>query len=97
MNDEAKLSLCWNCKHGICIKETEQELMMPMEAPQKEREVKEIWEAADEKPPQDMMPIAIEQDRIKAICFWRPPHIKDAPPILVANVKQCSRFEKKDV
>jgi hypothetical protein len=94
MSDEAKLSLCWNCKHGICIKETEQELMMPMEAPS-QHEVKEIWQTTEEKPG-GMMPIAIEQDRIKAICFWRPSHIKDAPPILVANVKQCNRFEKNE-
>lgn len=69
--------------------------MMPMDA-LREHEVKEIWQE-DERPTQDTMPIAVEQERVKAICFWRPSHIKEAPPILVANVKECSRFEKKDV
>lgn len=97
MTEDAKRSLCWNCKHGICVKETTQEIVLPpMMDGRHEHEVREEWQEQSTEQSADMTPIAIEQDRVKAICFWRPAHIKDAPPILVANIQQCNRFEKKD-
>lgn len=95
MSEHAKQSLCWTCKHGVCVKETSKELMMPMMEADAPTEVKEIWQESEEQKMPQLMPVDIERESIKAICFWRPQHIQDAPPILVANVKECNRYEKQ--
>lgn len=44
--------------------------------------------------PGETMEHVIEHERVKAICFWRPPGM-DAPPIIMSNVHKCSRYTKK--
>lgn len=94
MSNKAKNSLCWTCKHGMCVKETSKELMLPMIESQGKAEVKEVWQEPEAEP--EIMPIDVERDSIKAICFWRPASVPDAPPILVAEVKECNRYEKQN-
>lgn len=85
----ATQALCWSCKYGICIQESERELVMPTNEEQPQ-DTDETWRGSP--PQQGTGPIVIEHDQIRTICFWRPEHIKDAPPIMVGNVKQCNRF-----
>jgi len=92
MSEHAKESLCWTCKHGVCIKEASKELIMPLLESPGPQEVQEAWQRTEEDKMSELLPIDVEREAIKAICFWRPSHVSDAPPILVANVKECSRF-----
>lgn len=37
----------------------------------------------------------VELERVKTICYWRPEGIEHSPPIGVANIKQCNRFDER--
>lgn len=91
MNNELKIeqSLCWRCKHGICIQESERELMLPM---MEEDRPQESWRDTSNEINEG--PTLIEHNRIRAICFWKPDGIKESPPIIVGNIQKCSRFNE---
>lgn len=101
----AEQSLCWNCKHGMCIRETHEEHllnlggMMPgMGSPRPGGD--------DPFGIQGEMPFnqgeeggipgqIIEHEHIRAVCYWRPEGLQNVPPILLGVIQQCNRFEKK--
>ena len=96
MNDQkpvAKDSLCWNCKFGVCIQETERERFVHpgMHAPEDPFAQPEF----DEEAMPDIIEHVISHERVKTICFWKPEGVTQSPPIIVSFVNSCSRFEKK--
>lgn len=107
MSDElevdAKKSLCWTCKHGLCLQETESQTMLhePLPRPPQQSATADIFEQFEEKekPEQedDGGPIVehVTLRRIQAICFWLPANIQNTHPIRVSEVTQCNRHEKR--
>jgi len=103
MNDnnkglDAKCSLCWKCKFGICIQEQEQEdAYLVGDGQPRQRSEFEAFETPYEEENEESSELiqTVEHKRVKAICYWKPEQVEVSPPILVANVKQCSRFEQK--
>lgn len=105
MNDEsmnAQASMCWTCKHGLCIKESEQERLYNFRGVPGQQEPDanqfglfgETPYGEDNEEAAELVEHTVENERIKTICFWRPEGM-NAPPILVANVLQCNRHEKR--
>jgi len=84
---QAETSLCWRCRYGMCIQEAELE---PIVAPMSQEDP---FGNEDSEP--HLMGHLIEHERTKTVCFWRPPAVENALPILVAFVKKCNRFENK--
>lgn len=85
----AELSLCWTCRYGMCLQESELErVITPPGVVQQENPFGD--EDSDH-----IMGHLIEHERTKTICWWRPPGVENALPILAAFVKKCSRFDKK--
>jgi hypothetical protein len=91
MNNELKAesSLCWTCKFGVCLKETEQE-RVSYEAPDSPPE-----DIFSESQAPEVLDTIIEHERIRTVCFWRPENIKESPPISVSKIEQCNRFKKE--
>lgn len=97
-NDEpnAQQSLCWNCKHGMCIRETHQEHLLNFGMPgMPPRQDDDPFEMPFNQEDGDALGHIVEHEHIRSVCFWRPDTIKDAPPILIGFIKECSQFEKK--
>ena len=90
MTKEAKTSKCWKCKHGICVRESESELVFGS-GNESEADHFDLFNGGGEKP--DLT--EVEHEHVKGICFWRPEGITGTPPIVISNVKECSRFEEK--
>lgn len=89
--EDAKKSLCWNCKFGICIRESEIEKMIH---PAMNEEPGDIFEQS-QKDEMEMVEHTIEHKQIKTICYWRPENIQQSPPILMSKVEQCNRYENR--
>jgi hypothetical protein len=101
MNEiNAKNSLCWTCKFGICVEETETERLFHENL----REILDDDESnslnldiafgsSESEQPPGLIEHTICHERVKAVCFWKPADLPSGPPILVANVRQCSRYE----
>lgn len=92
----AKSSLCWTCKHGLCIQEQEEEkILSGVMTGMPEDNFMDPFDAStdEEVSTNGVVEQIIEHERIKTICFWRPEQIKDSPPVLAAKVSQCNRFE----
>lgn len=95
---QAKDSKCWNCMYGLCIQETEQELMAIPNVTNPEGDTGNAFELFDGQSPPEIAGFTehtVEQERVKTLCFWRPKDIENAPPILISFVKHCSRFQAK--
>ena len=86
----AQSSKCWDCKYGVCSRETEQELV---QVPVEKDEGVFNDSYRDDEP--EMVLDVIEHERVKAVCYWRPEGIEDSPPILMSFVKECSRYEQE--
>jgi len=96
MNEEPELpdaekSMCWTCKFGICVRETEIEKMYHP-APEGEK-TSDVFDFQEEPTPEIIEHI-IEHKRVKTICYWRPDNIQQSPPILIGKVEQCNRYKK---
>ena len=96
MNDEipeanAKHSMCWDCKFGICVRESEVEKMFH---PAMGEGPTNVFDEQQNTP--DIIEHSIEHKRVKTICFWRPKNIEQAPPILIGKVEQCNRYERNN-
>ncbi len=105
MNDEpeeltAKSTLCWQCKYGMTIQEVEQEHVyhQNLKNLSEEDDFPLTTFDQDEDMPQehDIIEHTVQHQRIKTICYWRPEGVEHSPPIGVAFVKQCSRFEERE-
>jgi len=108
MNDEPKeldvqSTLCWRCKHGLTILETQQEHVYHQGLKHISGEEEDLFrltefgqdEMPDERNEPELIEHTVEHKRIKTICYWRPDGIEVTPPIGVAYVKECSRFEER--
>jgi hypothetical protein len=100
MNDQkpttAKTSLCFHCKHGICVKETEVEKLYQPQKPVQEPDGDIFGQFKEQSEDEEsLIEHTIENDRVKAVCYWRPAGI-ESPPILMNQVSECNRFEKCD-
>jgi len=91
---DATNSVCWKCKHGICVAESEMEPVFQLGGMPPDPSAVDIFEGTPYGEDQSEETV-IEHKRIKAVCFWKPLGLEKSPPILVANVKQCNRFEAK--
>ena len=100
MNDEpeeltVESTLCWRCKHGMTIHETEQEHVFHKGPSNEDPEDIFPMGGFDETEEPDLIQHTVELQRIKTICYWRPEGVEHSPPIGVAFVKKCSRFEER--
>jgi hypothetical protein len=95
MNDEPKAekSLCWTCKFGLCVQETERERFVHP-GPQGEPDGDVFGAPFNEPEGLDIVEHTIVHERVKTVCFWKPEGVTQSPPILVAVVSKCNRFAK---
>lgn len=92
----AKESICWKCKHGLCISETElRSIYGPGEEKEKNIFITEDEEEEEVSPEEDMQELIIPSSKVRTICFWKPESIGVAPPIMLSLVNECNRFEEK--
>lgn len=105
----AARSKCWTCKFGLCVQETELEKIIHdnmnfLDGPPPSRQESNPFEedmsfqdqeSDDEHGEEGLIEHTIEHSRVKAICYWRPEGIQDSPPIGVAKIDKCSRYEKR--
>ena len=105
-DDEPRVeqSLCWTCKHGMCIREVHQEHLLnlgglPGMQPGPPRGEDPFGIQGDmpfnNQQGEGIEGQIVEHEHIRSVCFWRPSTIKDAPPLLIGFIKQCNRFEKQ--
>ena len=95
---DAEKSLCWKCKHGVCVQETEQEFLLhsgmtgdcPGELPEFDLGIEGFGEEPESA---ELSEHVIEHERVKTVCFWLAPNAKEPTPILGAKVTKCSGFE----
>lgn len=90
----AKESICWKCKHGLCISESE---LRSVYGPGEEKAQNIFSSETDEEPAseEDMQELIIPSSKVRTICFWKPEFISVAPPIMLSLVNECNRFEEK--
>lgn len=92
----AQNSKCWTCNHGICLQESEIEQLTGLPMEEEDGPVDPFnFKDSDEAEEAEEGSAIIERARVKAICFWRPAGL-ESPPILVGQVKECSRYQKKE-
>lgn len=95
---DAKASLCWTCKHGLCVQETGRQTQVhesfPEEPSQPNEALDPFGEFGDETPPEVPTVAHITVHSVQAICYWRPPTAQNSLPIRVSEVIQCNRYEK---
>ena len=106
----ARRSLCWKCKHGLCVLETEQERVVHTNMhlldgpPQPGIPDDDPFGIKDQMPYKEpseldegggLVEHTIEHSRVKTVCYWTPESVTESPPIGMCNVRQCSRFEEK--
>jgi hypothetical protein len=100
MSDETldpEKSLCWQCKHGLCIKESERQTvihqgMTPIdEEPQELHHPFEI--VPDEETEESTNVHEIDISRVAGVCYWSPAG-KAVTPVKVGQVNRCNRFEE---
>lgn len=84
MDLNAQKSVCWKCKHGMCIQEIQEEVIIP-----EHREDPFLHQEEDQAR-------MLQVQGSKTICFWRPPDVRHSPPIVTGFVSNCSRFEKRN-
>jgi hypothetical protein len=93
---DAEKSLCYTCKYGMCIQEEELQHIIP--------QIAELPNTRFVDEEEDMFGVGEEEiiqgehmhfvaKRVQAICYWRPYNVKDAPPVRVGEVSQCSRYD----
>ena len=91
----AKNSLCWTCKHGICVQEQQQDkLYHPTGNIHKEEPNGWLDNDPDEEEVEVLEQI-IETNKPKTICFWRPNDTPNSIPMLMAFIASCNRYEKQ--
>jgi DNA topoisomerase IB len=83
---EAEASKCWDCKWGMCIYEEEEDNVTAQED-----EDEELSFTESQIPQQ----YTIKSKHISCICYWRPDGIENAPPVRVARVIDCNRYNKE--
>ena len=90
----AEKSLCWQCKFGLCLQETEQERMYHpnihgmLDGPPPPQDPFNM-EMGNEEEGSDIIEHIVSVNRVRAICYWK------EQPIPVANIKKCNRFEQQ--
>lgn len=94
-NTDARTSKCWTCKHGLCISENETSKLYHGGS-QEQSDIFDISSEYEESEEVKIVEHTVEETKVKAICYWRPPTIKNSPPILVAYIKQCNRHEARE-
>ena len=82
VKQDARTSLCWNCKFGVCTKE----IVIENRFQPGERE-----NPFSESPPSEEEIVEVKVENVKTVCFWRPQGVNEAPPILMSYVKDCNR------
>jgi hypothetical protein len=101
----AKKSLCWTCKHGLCIQETEQEHIAYVNDPIVGNQSREddyglnldsllAGEPAGDQG-DELQEHLVEHERVRTVCYYQPGE-RDTPPIAMSNVAQCNRYVKQD-
>ena len=89
--------LCWDCKNGICVKQTSSELIPPMTMMANPEETpQEPWqksEAEPKDPSKDLLEVSYT--KFITVCYWAPTKAgAKCIPIQFDFVSECSRYEK---
>ena len=88
-------SLCWTCKFGLCVRQSEKAVIVSSgEEPENE------WDAEKIKSPPSHAEISSEG--YVSLCYWRPTFMnlgKDSTvhPIQFEEVHECNRYEKNSL
>lgn len=82
--------ICWDCKHGMCLRQIEKAVMMTHSHGEETPEPVEEWK---EKKPAEAKPIILKSDAYMTLCYWNPKP-GDNMPISLEDVKECNRYEK---
>jgi hypothetical protein len=106
MNDEnknnlsAKKSLCYTCKHGLCIAQ-QMHAQVLGEITEQEVESEDLldipWDDGTE--PASEIPHGmqhLQMDRVCSLCYYNPPGRTDPPTINAAVITDCNRYERDD-
>jgi hypothetical protein len=88
----AKESLCWTCKHGLCIRETE---LKSFYGSPDQKEEENIFESAPKnEDEEEIQEVILPSTKLRTTCFWRPDSVENAPPIILSKIEECSRYSK---
>lgn len=87
-------SKCWTCKFGVCVQENDKETFVHPGV-MEENDHNIFGEDDEEHHHPKMEQHTVEKQSVKTVCFWRPEDITDSPPLLMAFVKQCNRYQKQ--
>lgn len=75
-------SLCWKCKHGMALHESEtQTFMQPGIVPGNP------FEGQGDEP--GINQVSLEMDKVRSVCFWN----AKFSPLVFGRVTECSRYE----
>ena len=90
---DPKNSKCWTCKHGICIRQTEHEIIRNKPRIVQE-EIPEYFDQPEELELQEVEH-NLAKEGVYALCYWRPDGIdpKVVTSIEVQFVSECNRYE----
>lgn len=88
-------SLCWTCKFGLCVRQSEKAVLIS--GGEEPSEPADSWQ--DEKPKSPPGQAEIHSEGYVSLCYWRPTFLnigKDTPvhPVQFEEVHECNRYEK---
>lgn len=99
MDINPKDSLCYSCKHGLCILQEANAILrsnFPLLGDEEESEFDEPWLPEEEESEEDNVKKITEQ-RVASLCFYTPnPGKGESSMLNTAIVKVCNRYEKDE-
>ncbi len=86
----SKESKCFSCKHGLCVRETLEEIII---TPSKDKNKEESWSPYPEEQEDEIIERHVTHIQTKVLCFWKPPSVDESPPIVMSHITRCNRYE----
>lgn len=104
----AQDSKCWNCKYGLCVKESSNESIIHegMNLLGEEGEAEEMnlfgddmveFKEQDAEPELQNLEHNLKMSRVRTVCNYLVLKYQHPVPIIMASVEECSRFEPNEV
>lgn len=90
MTNKNARPLCFTCKHGLCVRQTEKATILLSDS---DDEDKDEWEDKDTIKPEPKQ-TEIRNEGYTVICFWNPVKNPEIEPVQFSEVLECNRYEK---
>lgn len=99
---DAKKSLCWTCKFGLCVQEKEQANLAYIDSEVGHTEDNDEYGLGidnllgDSSPdPAELREHVVEHERVKTICFYRNDN-RDTPIVAMSHILKCNRYQNEN-